>query len=145
MISLRDLKPISETFTELVSDSDRRRRDLLKLLLTIYTPVSSGLFYLSLTANLVDVPEKMLFLVISLAAILIVLGSLSVFLLDFLSATEVARKFTNYVNDTGKHPIEPLYPKEWHSKLMTITMKLVVFTLFVNILGVLAFIIGRMI
>lgn len=131
---------IAETFTKLIRQSDDNRIDFLKLLLAIYTPVTSGIFFLSTSIKLISQNEKHLFVSVATSSALIVLSSLVVQLVYFLSAEERAKKYVDHIKETGKHFNKPLYGKKWHSKIIRSFTMLAAGLLLLNIVSVLGFI-----
>lgn len=119
-IDPNDQDVIVKTFNKTIEDADKERNDFLKILLTIYTPVTSGLVFLSTTLEFEGGLgyEKLSFLLIVISSVLIVLSSLIEKLAYILIAINIGKTYTAHVRETGKHLNKPLYGKPWQSFLV---------------------------
>jgi len=136
-------KNIAESVNDLIGGSDKDRKDFLKLLLTIYTPVASGLFFLSTKPLQLTGLEKLAFLIVSTSAVLIVLLTLLIFFTYFLSSTKVAKNYLEEVSKTGEHYNKQLLGKKWHSWFIRCGTLIIASLLILNLLGVLLFVYGK--
>ena len=135
-----DEPTIMRVFNKLINEADKERRIFSKLLLTIYTPVTSGLFFLSTSVSLDTNYEKFSFFIIILTAALIVLSALLENLFYFLIIRESAEVYTKHARETGKHLVGPFGGKAWQSKFIEIQTFVMTALLFVNLISVLFFV-----
>jgi hypothetical protein len=135
-----DEKTIATTFNKLVKIVDDERRIFSKLLLTIYTPVTSGLFFISNSIILEDNCKKYFFLVITITSTMIVFSALLENLGYFLISREMTDVYTKHVRETGKHLVGPFSGKSWQSNFIEMQIYIMTFLLMVNLLSVIAFI-----
>ncbi|MDB5181147.1 MAG: hypothetical protein JWO54_910 [Candidatus Saccharibacteria bacterium] len=130
-----ELRSIAETFTELGERSDNRRKDFSKTLLIIYTPVSSGLVFLSTSLDTNSDIQKISFLIMILSSVLIVLCAILERLGSFLITKTIANTFAKYVRETRKHTTGPLYGKDWQAKLVSSQVYLLCGLLIINMIA----------
>ena len=130
------LKDISETYSKLVKKADQRRLVFLRLLIVIYTPVTSGLFYINLTQ---EVKLFLLYFAVLFSSAFVVLLSLLTYLGYMLTSEDVAKFYVEKINETGKHYNKPLYGKRKNTRLITESTTLAIIMLIVNIVSILAY------
>lgn len=135
-----ELISIADTFNEVISSSDKKRLDFSKTLLAIYTPVTSGLLFLSTSIQLGNIAQKVVFLMAVTTSSSIVLSALIERLAYFLSSKTIAEKFTKHVRGTGKHTNGPLKGEKWQNKLISSQVYIMSFLVLVNIVSVVIFV-----
>lgn len=140
IVDPNDVQIVARTFNKLLDESDQERRIFSKLLLTIYTPVTSGLFFLSTSLVLNNNREKISFLITVASGILIVFSALLENLGYFLISKSIAGVYVEHVKKTGKHLNNPMYGKEWQNKLAEMQVYIMVILLVVNLLSAMCFI-----
>jgi len=134
-------KSIATTFNVLTRNGDDKNDDISRTLLLIYTPVTSGLVFLSTNLNLVTSWEKLTFLGLVLTSALIVLSILLEKLGHYLIASTIGKTFANHVAKTGNHTQGPLYGKEWQHRLVTSQIFIKFSLSTVNVIFVIAFVV----
>ncbi len=141
MIDPNDQDIIVKTFNKTIEATDKERDDFLKILLTIYTPVTSGLVFLSTTLKFEGGLgyEKLSFSLIIISSVLIVLFSLIEKLAYILIAIHIGETYTAHVRETGKHLNRPLYGKNWQSFLIECQVYLKPILIIVNVISILWF------
>ena len=119
-IDPNDLDIIIKTFNKTIQTGDRERNDFLKIILTIYTPVTSGLVFLSTSLKFSNPAqqEKLSFALIVISSVLIVFSSLIEKYAYILIANSIGEEYTAYVRKTGKHYSQPMGGKPWQSFLI---------------------------
>lgn len=137
------LPTIARRSTELIKHADSRLLEFLKLLLTIYTPVSSGLFFLSAKIVSENWLQRISFLIVSTTAVFIVLSSLVVFFTYFLISTAIAKKYVDEVNNTGEDYEKQITGKRWHSKVINVMTFATASLVSLNLLSVLIYIYSK--
>ncbi len=137
-IDPNDQDIIVKTFNKTIEDADKERDDFLKILLTIYTPVTSGLVFLSTTIRFDGGLgyEKISFLFILGSSVLIVLSSLIEKLAYVLIAINIGETYTAHVRETGKHLNKPLYGKPWQSFLVECQPYLKLVLILINVISI---------
>lgn len=135
-----ELASIAETFNKVIENSDKKRLDFSKTLLVIYTPVTSGLLFLSTNLRFDSTYQKVIFLIAVTTSSTIVLSALIERFAYFLSSKTIADKFTKHVRDTGKHTSGPLGGKKWQNKLISSQVYVMGLLVLVNILSVVVFV-----
>ena len=140
-VDLNDQDIIVQTFNKTIKDADKERNDFLKILLTIYTPVTSGLVFLSTTLKFEGSLgyEKLSFSLIIISSVLIVLSSLIEKLAYILIAIYIGESYTAHVRKTGRHLNEPLYGRAWQSFLVECQIYLKPILIAINVVGILWF------
>lgn len=140
MIVKNDLASIAETFTLLTQRSDENREKFSKTLLTIYTPITSGLVFLATTFTFTGNLQKISFLTAITSGAIIVISAIIERFGYYLSAATVIKSFVNHVNKTGKHTTTQLSGKHWHNILISCQIFIMLISLFVNILATIIFV-----
>lgn len=135
-----DEPTIIRVFNKLINETDKERRTFSKLLLTIYTPITSGLFFLSISLSLDTKYQKILFFIIVITSVLIVLLALLENLFYFLITKESAEIYTAHVRKTGKHLNGPFGGKIWKTRVIEIQIFAMTALLFLNLISILIFI-----
>lgn len=129
----------------LISKTDDRRLDFSKVLLTIYTPVSSGLLFLS-TSIVFDCDlERYAFLTLATSSVLIVISALIERLGYFLISNEQTRVYVQRLkesvkNNTPEILYQPLDGKNWHSNIVKSQVFIMTALVVVNLMSALTFI-----
>lgn len=135
-----DEQTIVNVFNKLINESDQERRIFSKLLLTIYIPVTSGLFFLSTFLKIDNRFEKFSFLIVVVSAILIVFSALLENLGYFFISKHQAEVYSKHARETGKHFNNPIFGKEWQTKLVEMQVYIMTILLVVNLLSAMSFI-----
>ncbi|MEI7891224.1 MAG: hypothetical protein WCI36_04645 [bacterium] len=119
-IDPNDQNIIVKTFNKVIQDGDAERNDFLKIILTIYTPVTSGLVFLSTTLkfNKYGQQEKLSFSLIVISSVLIVFSALIEKFAYILIADSIGEEYTAYVRKTGKHLNRPINGRPWQTFLV---------------------------
>lgn len=140
-IDPNDLNTIVESYNKLIQNADKERDNFSKILLTIYTPVTSGLVFLSTSIKFEgDLGyEKLSFAMIVLSSVLIVFSTLVEKFSDILIANTVGETYTAHVRKTGKHLGQPMGGKPWQTFLIDIQTYLRPILLIINIASILWF------
>lgn len=128
-----DLPDVAHGFNTFGKKADNRRLEFSKLLLTVYTPVSSGLVFLSTNLEFENNAQRVFFLILATSSVLIVLSALLERLGYFLISETQAKKFVSHVHKTGKALNKPVYGKKWHSKLVGAQIWILFSLLLVNV------------
>ncbi|MFA6974122.1 MAG: hypothetical protein WC238_05295 [Parcubacteria group bacterium] len=142
-VDQNDVYTIVNSYNNLIERSDEDRRIFSKLLLTIYTPVSSGLLFLSINLSLENNHEKITFFAISLTSILIVFSALAENFGYYLISKNAATTYINNVKKTGKHYGSPLGGTKWQDKLVEWQIYIMVILITINLSSVLYFVFIR--
>jgi hypothetical protein len=139
-IDPNDLKIIGDTYNKLGGISDKYRLDYSKVLLTIYTPVTSGILYLSTILHFKGGEEKVTFLVITTSSALIVISALIERFGYYLISRSQNDKYINHVRKTGKHFDKPLLGEKWQSTLVESQIFVMTALLTINVISVVLFV-----
>jgi hypothetical protein len=126
---------VAEGFNKFHSRSDKDRSEFSKLMLTVYTPVTSGIFFLSTKLNFSNNYQKVAFLIVATSAALIVLAALAEKLGYFLTSKTQAKKFVDHVHKTGRALHTPVYGKKWETNLISIQAYLSAVLLIINVIS----------
>lgn len=134
------LQQIQKSLNDLIQSADKNRLEFSKLLLTIYTPVTSGLLLLSISIKYNMFAEKVLFLFIATTAVLIIFSTLIEKFVYYLISKKIAQTYVDYVRETGKHLYEPMYGKQWQNAILKYQPYITIGLLMINLFSALAFI-----
>lgn len=132
-----NLKDVADGFNNFIGRADRDRSEFSKLLLTIYTPVSSGLLLLATRLSFRTNYQKVVFLAVATSSILIVLSALLEKLGYFLSSQTQAKKYVDHVRKTGEHLSKPVSGKRWEIRLISAQVYILATLLLINMVFVL--------
>lgn len=142
-INSDDYKTIAESHNSLIASTDKDRKVFSKTLLTIYTPVSSGLLFLSTTLSFKNNPEKAYFLIIVTSGVLIVISALIERFGYYLISRHMTETYLAHVRKTGRHLDKPIGGKKWQSTLVEAQIFIMLALLVINIGSVLLFVYER--
>jgi hypothetical protein len=138
-IKAEDVGSIAKSFNELTASSDENREKYANALLTIYTPVLSGLFFLTTKMTFQGSVQKTLFLTVVTTSGLIVLSGLIQKFLYFKTSDTMGKKFAKHVRETGKHVSGPLSGNRWEIKLLAYQVYIMTLLLLVNLVAIIIF------
>lgn len=138
-IKPEDIDPLAKSFNELTAAADDSREKYANALLAIYTPVLSGLFFLTTKITLHGSIQKLLFLTIITSSGLIVLSGLAQKYLYFKTSDTMARKFAKHVRETGKHINGVLNGNPWEIRLLKYQINTMTSLLLVNVTATMLF------
>jgi len=139
-IDSNDLKDIAENHNILIADTDKDRKVFSKTLLTIYTPVTSGLLFLSTTLRFHSDSEKVFYLIVTLTSVSIVISALLERFGYYLISKQMTEKYLSHVRKTGKHLTGILGGQKWQSKLVEAQIYIMMGFLLINVLAVFIFV-----
>ncbi len=142
-VNENDIPDIASTYSMLTARTDSQREKFSNSLLSIYTPVTSGLLFLSIQIKLQGNLQKSLFLIIVTTSACIVLISLFEKFMYYLTAKSGAQMFVDYFNATGKHINSPVHGRPIENLLLIPLIYILVFMVVINILSVVIFVFTR--
>ena len=145
VINTSDLPVIAANVSKFIKRSDTQRLDFSRTTLTIYSVVTSGLVALTLNIKIDDNVEKFSLLAIITTSVIIVLFAILERFAYFLISDEIAKRYVDHVNKTGKHLNNQIFGKEWQSILIKISTIAILISFVLNLISVLIFTYSRVI
>jgi hypothetical protein len=138
-----------QLLNELIKSGDKSRDGLMSTLVTVYGAVSSGLFLLATSASPAKLAstksEKVLFIVVSLSAVLIVFLSLTGKIFVYFANIEVGKEHSKRISEPQTRDAYALSPKRITGFFLTAIPWSLLTLLTINVIGIASHIVIRVI